>query len=77
MKTIQKWRRGLGSAFIGGGAAAVTSTFSAAIIAPNEFNPLHQLGNFLLMAVVAFLINGFLSAMFYLRQAPLPPEPED
>lgn len=60
------WIHGLGSAFIGGGANAVT----VMIVDPTQFN-LEQ-GWQKLLAV--FLVSAFLSACFYLKQSPLPPE---
>jgi hypothetical protein len=70
--TAKHWFYGLGAAFIGGGAAAVTASISAVVIAPDAFNLGNQLGNFFKLAGATFLISGFLQAMGYLKQSPLP-----
>lgn len=75
--TARKWAHGLGAAVIGGGASAVTSSFSASAIAPQTFNLGNQVWSFLALAGVTFLVNGLMSAAFYLKQSPLPPEPEE
>ena len=63
------WIHGLGSAFIGGGATAVT----VIVIDPLTFN----LQNGLEKVVTAFLVSAFVSACFYLKQSPLPPDSSD
>lgn len=62
------------AAFIGGGAAAVTSGLTSMGIAPEKFNLQNASGlwHLLLMVFANFIVNGILSAMFFLRQAPLP-----
>lgn len=72
LMTWELWLRGLVASFIGGGASAVTSTLSANLIAPDKFNLTNQLGHFLELAGVTFLINGFVSLFFFLKQSPLP-----
>lgn len=59
------WLHGLGSAFIGGGASAV----SASIIDPATFNIGDGFGNMLSL----WAVNGLVGAAFYLKQSPLPP----
>ncbi len=66
------WLYGLGNAVIGGGAGAVTSTFTAAMIAPDKFNLGGEFGNTLKLILATFLINGMLNLFFYLKQSPLP-----
>ena len=73
----RKWLHGFFAAIIGGGAGAVTGAFGATAIAPDKFNLSGEFGNFLKLAALTFIINGFMSAMFYLRQSPLPPEDFD
>lgn len=70
------WLHRLFAAFIGGGAGAVTSGLTSMGFAPDKFNLTNTSGILHLLAIMAanFLINGILSAMFYLRQSPLPPE---
>lgn len=72
----KKWLYGLGSATIGGGAAAIISGISSMGIAPDKFNLTNASGFFHLleMVVINFVFSGILSAVFYLRQSPLPVE---
>lgn len=77
MKTqVRKWLRGLGSAVIGGGASAVVSGLASMGIAPDKFNiaSLTGVGHLFALMFANFLVSGFLSAMFFLKQSPLPPE---
>jgi len=77
MKTaVQRWLYGLGSAVVGGGASAVVSGFTAMGFAPDKFNFTSGAGvwHFFAMALINFAVSAFLSAMFYLKQSPLPPE---
>lgn len=69
-----KWLYGVGSGFIGGGAGAVVASFTAAVISPDQFSPVGQLKNFIIMAGTTFVVNGILSTFFFLKQSPLPPE---
>jgi hypothetical protein len=71
------WFHRLAAAFIGGGASAVTSGLTAMGFASDKFNLNNVNGvfNVLGLAAANFVVSGFLSAMFYLRQSPLPPEP--
>ena len=62
----KNWIHGLGSAFIGGGATAVT----VIVIDPLTFN----LQNGIEKVITAFLVSAFVSACFYLKQSPLPPD---
>lgn len=66
------WIYGLLNAFVGGGAGAVTSAFTASVIAPGVFNLGAGLHNTLQLIGATFAINGLLSAFFYLKQSPLP-----
>lgn len=74
MLNWKNWIYGLLAAIIGGGASAVVAAFSASMIAPGQFNLTDHIGNFFKLAGTTFAINGFMSAMFYLKQSPLPPE---
>lgn len=72
----ERWLYGLGSAAIGGGASAVTSGLTSMGFAPDKFNMANASGiwHLLGLMVANFIVSGFLSVMFYLRQSPLPPE---
>lgn len=59
------WLHGLFSAFIGGGASAV----SAMVIDPATFNISDGFGNMLSL----WAVNGIVSVAFYLKQSPMPP----
>jgi len=74
--TIQRWLYGLGSAVVGGGASAVVSGFTAMGFAPDKFNFTTGTGvvHFFALALINFAVSAFLSAMFYLKQSPLPPD---
>lgn len=80
MNTKSKiWFHRLMAAFIGGGAGAVTSGLTSMGFAPEKFNLTNTSGLLHLVGLMAanFIVNGLLSAMFYLRQSPLPPEAGD
>ena len=68
----QTWLRGLGAAFIVGGAGAITSAQVAMGIAPNTFNYSTGFGNLAKMAAITFMVQGALGAFAYLKQSPLP-----
>lgn len=70
----RKWLKGLGAAFIGGGASAVTSGLTSMGVAPDRFNMTDWAGVSRLLVLIAanFLISGILSMFFFLRQSPLP-----
>ena len=63
---------GLVAAFIGGGAGTVTSSITAAALAPESFNLTNQVRPILLLMLITFSMNGLLSSMFYLKQSPVP-----
>lgn len=80
MNTKSKiWWHRLAAAFIGGGASAVTGGLTSMGFAPDKFNLntgsglVHLLG----LMLANFIVSGIFSAMFYLRQSPLPPESEE
>lgn len=75
-QNVEAWAWGLASGFIGGGASAVTASFSAAAITPEQYNLKAGLSHFVELFIVTFFVSGILSAMAYLRQSPLPPLPE-
>jgi hypothetical protein len=73
------WLRNLAAAFVGGGAAAVTSGLTGMGFAPDKFNLNNANGiyNLLGLMLANFIVSGILSVMFYLRQSPLPPTGPD
>lgn len=77
--STRKWLYGLGSASIGGGCAAVISGVTSMGIDPEKFNMTDTKGFLHLLAMVGinFTLSGILSAVFYLKQSPLPPESFD
>lgn len=70
----KRWLHKLGAAAIGGGAGAVTSAFTSNLFAPDKFNLADVNGAFRMLGLMLanFIVNGILSAFFYLKQAPLP-----
>ena len=73
-KRFEKWFYGLGAAFIGGGATAITSGLTSMGFAPEKFNlqDVNGIQHLLGLMAANFLVSGILSAAFYLRQSPLP-----
>lgn len=63
-KSWETWAHGLGSAFIGGSATAIT----VIIVDPLQFNIHAGLKNLL----TAALVSGVVNAAFYLKKSPLP-----
>lgn len=74
--STEKWLYGLGSAMIGGGSSAVVSGVTSMGFAPDKFNLSSSAGFWHLIGLMVanFVVSGVLSAFFYLRQSPLPPE---
>lgn len=66
--TWRHWLHGLIGAAIGGGANAITTM----IIAPAQFNLQEGYKNVLMSAIVSAIV----SAALYLKQSPLPEEPD-
>lgn len=64
------WLYGLGAAFIGGGASAVTSGITLNLLDPSDFNL--QTGKLWVTMAAFFVVNGTMSAMAFLRTKPLP-----
>lgn len=75
-RTTSKWLHGLAATFIGGGASAIVSGLTSMGFAPDKFNlsDLKGFAHLLGMMLANFAVTGFLSAAFYLRQSPLPPD---
>jgi hypothetical protein len=65
------WIYGLISAFVGGGATALSGGTAVALIDPGKFNIQHPQPLFLAMASM-FVASGLPSFFAYLRQHPLP-----
>lgn len=72
----EQWLYGLGSATIGGGSAAIVSGVTSMGFDPAKFNLTNMSGVLHLLGLMAvnFIFSGILSAFFYLKQSPLPPE---
>ncbi len=73
---FERWLYGLGSAIISGGASAVVSGLASIGIAPDKFNMANVsgIGHLMELMLANFVVSGFIGAMFYLKQSPLPPE---
>jgi hypothetical protein len=68
------WFKALAAACISGAAHAATSSLSAMIIAPGEFNFAGGVWHSLALAAATALIGGAVSASAYLQKSPLPEE---
>lgn len=68
--STKNWLHGLGAAFIGGGAAAVTAGVTLSALKPDA---LTMLQTFELMGIL-FIVNGAISSFAYLQKSPLPTE---
>lgn len=64
------WVRGLLSAFIGGGASAVTSGIVVSLKDPVHYAP--GTLDFFQLVFAVFAMSGLVSAMTFLRQRPIP-----
>jgi hypothetical protein len=72
MGSFKSWLHGLGAAFIGGGASAVTAGVVAPAINPQAFNFGAQIGPLAKLAAAIFVVSGAMSAFAYLAKSPLP-----
>jgi len=70
------WLHKIAAVFIGGGAAALTSSGISTAIDPAKFNlaTWSGLGHILLLVMGTFIISGITNVAFYLRQFPAPEE---
>lgn len=68
----RKWLYGLAAAVIGGGASSVTAGFSASIVDPSSFNLHGGFRHTMELMGMTFVVSGFLHAVGYLSQSPLP-----
>ena len=64
------WLYGLFAGFIGGGANAVTGGIVVSQFDPHDFN--FSTGKFWFLLGSMFLVNGAMSAFWFLKQHPLP-----
>lgn len=73
------WLYGIGTGFIGGGSGAVVAGLASMLLSPQTFNITTWAGALraLSMMAVCFIVNGFISMFFYLKQSPLPPKESD
>jgi hypothetical protein len=70
-RNLEVWLKGIAAAFIGGGASAVTSAITAPMFAPNDLSYGGHPWRILGMACTTFVISGFFSVMYYLKNSPL------
>lgn len=68
------WIHGLIAGVVSGGASGVTNGTVASMIAPETFNIHAGLWKLIGLLLATFLVQGFMGAMAYLKQSPLPPE---
>lgn len=68
----EHWVYSLVAAFIGGGAGAVVTAGTAAILLPDKVNLGAGLHTFLAFVAVSFIAHGVITVMAYLQKSPLP-----
>lgn len=69
----EKWILGLWAAFVGGGAGSVTAGLTSMGIDPEHYNlSVTGIHHLLLLGGTMFIVNGVVSAIFYLKQSPVP-----
>jgi len=68
---FEDWGLGVVSAFISGGANAVTAGFSVNMVDPKDFN-LTDPAKMIKVMCAAFVISGFFNMMNFLRNKPIP-----
>lgn len=71
---VRSWLRGLIAAFIGGGASAVSGGIALGFDDGKDFN-IQQPGHLLRIMGSMFVVSGVISAVAYLKQSPIPPDP--
>lgn len=64
------WLYGLLSGFIGGGAGAASSSITAALLAPDQFNI--TTSKFYILLGATFVVHGLLTMFAFLKQNALP-----
>lgn len=69
---VGRWVNGLVGGFIGGGSSAVVSSFTASVLAPDQFNTGAQRDALLTLMGTTFVVSGIVSALLFLKQHPLP-----
>lgn len=67
---FDNWFRGICAGFIGGGAGALTTGFSATVVDSDHFN-VHTNKLWSLIGM-SFLVNGIIGAAAFLHQNPMP-----
>jgi hypothetical protein len=73
-RSTKVWLHGLVAGVISGGASGVTNGSVASMIAPETFNLHAGIWKLLGLLFATFIIQGFMGAMAYLKQSPVPPE---
>jgi hypothetical protein len=76
MRTLRIWLKGVAAAAISGGANGIVTGFAAIGIDPSHFNLQEGFHHTLQIGGVAAAISAILGVALYLRQSPLPAEPE-
>ncbi|HEV2350838.1 MAG TPA: hypothetical protein VG028_13435 [Terriglobia bacterium] len=71
------WLHGLFAAFIGGASTTLSSGLVLVVADPAKFNFDEGLLRLLLSVTCMALIEGAKLTFAYLKQSPLPPEPEE
>ena len=72
-----RWVKGLIGAGISGASAAITSTISASMIAPDRFNLADGFYNTMKLIATVAAVSFIVSISKYLSQKPLPEEDDD
>lgn len=69
---LDLWVYGLVSAFVGGGAASISTGLTAIGVAPESFNLSSGLHKTLVLMGATFLVNGIIAGAAYLKDHPAP-----
>ena len=72
-----RWLKGLIGAGISGSSAAITSTISASMIAPDQFNLQDGLHNTMKLIATVAAVSFIVSISKYLSQKPLPEDDDE
>lgn len=72
--STQRWLKGGIAAVVSGGSGAAASSITTAVIDPDKFNPMTQVGHFATVAIASFLFSAGLHLFMYLQQNPVPPD---
>lgn len=73
-RNTKVWLHGLVAGFISGGANGFVGSGFASVLAPDSFNLKTGIWKMLTLFVGTFIFSGFMGAMAYLKQSPIPVE---